>query len=215
MERNSASQTNGKTNGHGHLNRASMREKVKEAVIDAAAPAGAVAFITRPALDELVAEILAGCNRALAGQPALDAVARLHSGGKLRAGEVEAIEAVLDAVALRPQYFATIAEQAGALVEQRFDVAACRQDLALRATLVRLRDGLAAALQHADDAVLAVSERVRAPALAAYRVGVEKASRDPALRSAIAPAVTHYGESARARVHNRRAAERKAARTTK
>jgi len=136
---------------------------------------------------------LAAIDGLLPGLVSLDHDGRLHSGGRLRDGEADALDAVIDTVALDPAPYAFLADRDGGLDPKELEVDLLRDRLAhvevLRAFAAEVRE----LADHLSDTALDLGARVRPVLLSAYKVARVAAEGDATVRTRLARAVDFYG----------------------
>jgi hypothetical protein len=159
---------------------------------------GTIDTISKEKLSKAVAEALAHLEKAIDALPfllSLTSAERLHSSGKLRDGEPEALRAVLQTVAKDPAPFHSLKLDPAALTE----LLDRRESLApLAALATHLADDL-------TDTVMHLGEAVKTPTLSAYHIANAVAPHDPAIAAAVQPARQFYQATGRASARTRRA----------
>jgi hypothetical protein len=143
------------------------------------------------------------------GQVLLTGDERIHSDGRFRDGESDALRVVLDGVDLAPHYFTALADKDEGHDPERFETELLRDRLARRDLLNQLAAELEPSFTALTDTVLHLGSRVRPAALAAYRIAKSISSADRKLSTVIAPAIDFFGRPARRAAETR--ASKKAA----
>ena len=122
---------------------------------------------------------------------------RRHSEGKLRDGESDALDAVINVAEAHPAYFASLADKDGGVDPDSFETGFLRDHLERRRILAEI----AAAGEHLStplgDTMLDLGQRVRPVLLAAYHLAKSIAVSDGNVRTRLAPALDFYGKIAR------------------
>ncbi len=133
----------------------------------------------------------------LEGLITLTEAERRSSDGRLRDGEAEALAAVLDATEKRPGAFDVLADKDGGVDPQAIETARPRDQLQRSLALDGLATQLEALARDVRDTQLVLGGNVRRVLLAAYQLAKSLAKHDPALRSALAPAMDFYAAPAK------------------
>jgi hypothetical protein len=123
----------------------------------------------------------------------LTPAARQSSGGKMRAGEDKAVNAVLDFADAWPQYFTVLADRDFGSDASKFEVQLVRDRASRRAQLAALGAALESLVLKLGDTVLALGEVLRGPVFAAYKIARPLAAQNAAMAAVLAPAIAFYG----------------------
>lgn len=149
-------------------------------------------------VDQVIAEVSASLAR-LPGLATLSNDERIHSNGRLRDGEPEAMTAILDTADSRPAYFLPLAARDRGADENRFETGPCRDDLARRAHVERLRAALEPNFNRVGDTVLALGSRIRDVTMPAYALARVASAHDGKLREKLNPATDFFSAPHRKR----------------
>ena len=122
---------------------------------------------------------------------------RIHSDGRLRAGESEVLGAILAAAESAPQYFASLADRDEGHDAKKFETQLLRERLEQRDLMSELAGEIEPLATRMSDTVLHLGARVRPAALAAYQIAKSVAATDSQLRTRLAPALDFYARPAR------------------
>ncbi|APR82198.1 Hypothetical protein A7982_07547 [Minicystis rosea] len=122
---------------------------------------------------------------------------RLHSSGKLREGEDEAMVSILDAVDAQPGVFAALAPHDHGQDAKVVETAPARTALARRALLAPLAKDLDALLTRVSDDMISSGEKAKDVTVPAYAIIKANADIAPALRKTAAPAIGFYAKAAK------------------
>lgn len=129
---------------------------------------------------------------------------RLHTSGRFRDGEEEALRAMLAGARLRPELFASLADKDEGHDPGTFEVELLEDRLARRALLQRLSVALAPVADKASDTMLHLGDQSRPVLLAAYRIAKTVAETDDKLRQKISGALNFYGGIGKSAASTRR-----------
>jgi len=167
-------------------------------------------------LNAQVAKLMTTMSAALAtakalGLPVLTAEERVHTNGKLRAGETAAIGSVLATVDANPALFASLADDDDGTV----DTASARAALSQAAALGPFVEVIAQLHTVVSDGMMASGAAVKTLSVPAYAIGKVMARTNAKVRTTMAPALTFYGTPARTRVAQATRATNKAKRAAK
>jgi hypothetical protein len=146
---------------------------------------------------EKVEALLTQVQALLPGLRTMTEDERLHTGGKLRTGESEALHRVIDAIRAQPAYFASLADEDEGRDPTQLEVELIADRLARRDLLARLQGQFAAVEQPIADSMHHLGEQTRMVLLAAYRIARTMARTDQKLRDLIAPVIDYYGAFAK------------------
>jgi len=141
---------------------------------------------------------LAAIQELLPGLVSLDHDARVHSGGRLRGGEVEALSAVLDAVKSDPAPYAFLADRDDGNDPKALETDLLRDRLAHVEALRSFAADVQRLADDVGDTALDLGARVRPVLLAAYKVARVAAEGSAKTRTQLAKAVDFYGAIRRA-----------------
>lgn len=129
---------------------------------------------------------------------------RKYSVGRIRRGEPEVLQSILNAVELQPEYFRALdSAPAGGGAEHRegapFDVATLRDRLERRQLLQDVADALEPLTSSFSDTALHLGGEARPAIFAAYRLAKTLAQRDGVMRAAIGRAMDFFAAPIRRR----------------
>ncbi len=152
---------------------------------------------TRPTLAEVVQRALSAMEVAEAELDAQELSAytadeRLHSSGKLREGEPDAMLCVLDTVDKHPGQFASLAPADHGKDDKLVETGPAREALARRALLAPLAAKLSSLATRVGDDVLASSALARDVTVPAYAIIKANAPINPALRKSASKALDFF-----------------------
>ena len=147
---------------------------------------------------------LAKTRALLPGLVQLDDVDRLHTEGRLRAEEPEALGCVLDVVEAHPHYFVALADKDFGKDPKRFEVEVLRERLERRALIADVAKQIAELAEETTDHVLHLGELTKPPVLAAYHIAKPLSEHDVQMGSKLAAAKNFYGRSARRAAETRK-----------
>ncbi|APR87536.1 hypothetical protein A7982_12885 [Minicystis rosea] len=122
---------------------------------------------------------------------------RLHSSGRLRDGEGEAMLSILDTVDAHPGLFAALAPHDHGNDDNAVETAPARAALARRALLAPLAKDLDTLLTRVSDDMMSSGEKAKDVTVPAYGIIKASAAIAPALRKAAAPAIGFYAKAAK------------------
>ena len=129
----------------------------------------------------------------------LTADERVHTNGKLREGEAEALVVVLDAVDAHPSRFAALAAHDHGVDDSVVETAPARRALARRAALAPIASALSALASRVNDDVLASAALAKDVAGPAYAIIRANSGLDKALKASASKAIDFYSKAARRR----------------
>lgn len=109
-----------------------------------------------------------------------------------RAGEPEALEAVLDVADANPAPFAVLANSDGGKNPSVFEIDLLRDRLRAAGALGELADALEGLARDVRDTQLQLGGEVRGPVLAAYEIAKVLARHDAKAKSALAKTIDFY-----------------------
>ena len=127
----------------------------------------------------------------------LTADERLHSGGRLRDGEDEALSTVLDTIDAHGPTFQSLADRDGGVDPSALETGPARAALARRALFAPLASELEALLTAVNDDVLASADLVKQLTVPAYAIAKANAPVNAKLRKSVSGALDFYKKSAR------------------
>ena len=122
---------------------------------------------------------------------------RLHSPGKLRTKEGDAMTAILDTVDGFPQVFGALADKDGGADPNVVETAPARAALARVQTLGPVAAVLESVLTRVSDDVLASAATAKEVTVPAYAIGKVNAASNPKVRKTLAGAINFYAKTAR------------------
>lgn len=117
---------------------------------------------------------------------------RIHSTGRIRDGEADALRAVLDTVELKPAAFESLAARDNGSDEDILETKLLRNRLAVVEVLGQAAVEVAILAGDLGDFALHVGEQVKPVTLEAYAIAKPIARNDAKVRSALAPALDFY-----------------------
>jgi hypothetical protein len=161
------------------------------------------------------AQSLAASYAAL-GLPSLTSDEQLHSNGKLRVGEADAMTTIFDAMDDFPGVFAALAAKDGGVDPTEVETGPARGNLAQAQALAPLSAALQALDAQVSSAILALAGQAKDVSVPAYAIGKASAASDPKVRTALATAISFSGGPSQKRVASKKiaAAKAKKAKTT-
>lgn len=147
-------------------------------------------------LEEIVANGIASLKALLSalkgqGLAALTGDDRLHTNGKLRDGEADALTAVLDTMEAHPDVFASLATKSRG-TGKALGSATARAALARRDVLKPLAELLAAIERRVADDILEQGSLAKAVTMPGYAIIQANAPHSEALRTSAGPAIDFY-----------------------
>jgi hypothetical protein len=122
---------------------------------------------------------------------------RVHTNGRLRDGEEDAIRSILLAAAKFPHYFVPFADRDHGKDSSRFEAEPALASLERRDLLAGVAKELTALLTKIEDTRLALAADARSVSMPVYEVAKSLAEADEKFRDALAPAITFYSTAAR------------------
>jgi hypothetical protein len=122
---------------------------------------------------------------------------RLHSRGRLREGEVEALESTLDTIDAHPGLFASLAAQDHGKDDSLVETAPAREALVRAAALLPLQQALSRALARVGDEVLASAALTKDVTIPAYAIIKVNAPLSASVRKKAAPALDFHAAKVR------------------
>lgn len=147
--------------------------------------------------------------------PSLTSEERLHSAGKLRVGESDAMTTIFDAMDAYPGVFAALAAKDGGVDPTEVETGPARAALAEAVALEPLSTAIRALETQVSDAILASAAQAKDVSVPAYAIGKASAASDPGVRKAMATAIDFYSHSAQKRVASKKIAATKAKKAKK
>jgi hypothetical protein len=135
---------------------------------------------------------------------------RAHSSGKLRDGEGDVLEVVLDTVDAHPEQFASLAPHDHGTDERVVETGPARAALTRRNLLAPLGADLAALSQRVSDDVLASGALARDVTTPAYAIIRANAPLNAALRKSAARPLSYYVKQAQKKAPKKTAAKARA-----
>lgn len=141
--------------------------------------------------------LIAALREELPGLLSMSGDDRLHSEGRFRDQEEDALSSVLDAAEAAPQYFTVLADKDDGDDPKRFEPDVLRGRLTRRNLLARVAEALDPLTAEIDDHVLHLGEKVRPVVLAAYHIAKPLSDHDEVLASKLSTARTFYSRIAK------------------
>jgi hypothetical protein len=145
-----------------------------------------------------VRDHLAAIDELLPGVVGLTPDGRLHSSGKFRSGEAEALASVLDAAEKKPELFTSLAALDDGFDPQKFETGVRRDRLTrleLLGAIATEIDDVGAGL---DDSVLHLGDLSRPVMLSAYDIAKSHAKHDGVVGAIVRPALEYFARIGRA-----------------
>jgi hypothetical protein len=118
---------------------------------------------------------------------------RMHTMGKLRDGEADAMNAVYDTMDKFPGVFWALATKDGGTNANVVETAPARASLASAQDLGPVLSALEALTTHVSDHVIASANAAKEVSVPAYAIGRTSAKQDPAIRTSLSKALEFYG----------------------
>ncbi len=122
---------------------------------------------------------------------------RLHSGGRLREDEADAMRAILSAAEKYESYFRPFAKRDGGKDDERFEAAPARNDLDRREALIELHHELEKVSARVDDTILVLGQRARDVVQPVYELSKSLSAADPEFKRLLTPATSFYAGGSR------------------
>ena len=145
-----------------------------------------------------VAGLLEEIEGLLPGLVQFTAEQRQGTDGRFRGKDEEyALRAVLAVIERDPGAFRVLADKDDGRDPERVETELLRARMERRGLLARIAERVAPLAQRLDDTVLAQGEQCKPVLLSAYGIARTLAPHDPAIQTALAPALDYYGAIAR------------------
>ena len=138
--------------------------------------------------------LIESLRSSLPGLITLRAEERKATGGRFRADEPAALEAVLDVADAHPGAFSVLAGADNGSDPAVFETKLLRERLQATGALVQLADVLEELARDVRDTQLTLGEAVRGPVLAAYEIAKVLAKHDPKTKSTMARTMDFYAQ---------------------
>jgi hypothetical protein len=170
------------------------RKKIPTAKAKTSTPVGSEATVAREVLDRLqqIVDLLENLDLAR-----LTAEERQVTSGRLRDGEEEVLETLLDTMDACPGPFAVLADKDRGDKPTVLETGPTRQALARRQALAPVAAALASLTRRVEDDVLVQGERAREVTTPAYALLKANAAVDPELRKKAARVFDFYARTGR------------------
>lgn len=144
----------------------------------------------------------------LPGMSVLDKEDRIHSGGRIREGEADAMSSILGVVEKHPKFFEALADADHGKDPRRVETGPARDDLERREAILTVAKAVEELVTKLNDTLLILGENVRDVTGPAYRIARINAEMNPQLRRDLGTASTFYGAPARDRAREARRAKK-------